>query len=165
MINKLSRLFIPLLTIIFLTFTPGCGDQRTDSPDSESEMPEQINGNTDTTEMRDTTQLEKETTEKIPDIKGTWSGKLDAHNSTLRITEQDGLNFKGSISTNFRETVNQEVSGEFNPENNTIKMRDIHKTRNMGTYTAKLSEDMKSMTGTFTLTHDKTNFSFNYKKQ
>ena len=114
MLNKILKHFIFLSFLIFLA---GCGGEQKKEP-----VP-MDNGKTDTTQlidttaqMADTTSLEKENV-TIPDIRGTWTGKLDSHSSTLRITEQDSLSFKGRISTNFREKVNQEVAGKFNPEN------------------------------------------------
>jgi len=164
MIKKLSGIFILLTAALTILFLTGCGERERETPQTGEDTTAIMEGETDTTsQMEDSLALNKEV--EIPDITGTWTGKLDAHNSTLRITEQNGLSFKGRISTNFREVLNQEIAGEFDPETRTLKMRDTYQARNMGTYTAKLSEDMSSMTGTFTITHDKKNFSFNYRKQ
>ena len=161
MLYKILKHFIFLSFLIFLA---GCGGE-------QKKEPVQIdNGKTDTTQINDTTAEMADTTSPgkedvtIPNIVGTWTGKLDNHTSILRITEQDSLNFKGRISTNFREKVNQEVAGKFNPEKMTLTMKDQLHSRYEGTYSAKLSEDMNSMTGTFTITNDKTNLSFNYRK-
>jgi hypothetical protein len=88
--------------------------------------------------------------EPLPDITGIWTGKLEYHSSVLKITEQDSLNFKGNITTNFREVINQQVSGKFDPVNKTLTMKDLLHSRYQGTYSAKLSDDLKSFEGTFT---------------
>ena len=55
---------------------------------------------------------------------GTWSGKFDGRKTVLKITNQDGENFNGKITINYRDVINQEVKGTFNSENNTITMQD-----------------------------------------
>lgn len=166
MLNKILSQFIFLFALAIMVLSIGCGgDKKAESPQTENEKSNQTISETDTAnEVIDKTKLEKEI-EKIPDITGTWVGKLDAHASTLRITEQDSLNFKGRISTKFRQEINQEVSGKINPGKKTLTMRDILHSRYEGTYSAKFSEDMNSMTGTFTITADHKNVNFSYSKK
>jgi len=96
---------------------------------------------------------------------GTWSGTFDSRACTLKITKQDSTAFSGSITINYREVVNQSVSGTINVEKNTVSMKDQIHSRYMGTYSGKLSSDIKNMSGTFTITVDKKNLSFNLNKK
>lgn len=114
--------------------------------------------------LKDTTTV-KEPEVVIPDLKGKWTGTFDQRATTLRITEQDGNSFKGAITINYREVINQQVSGTLNEETMEITMKDLLHSRYAGTYKGKLSEDMKKFSGTFTQNVDKTKFSFNLKKQ
>ena len=155
MLKNLTGKLIPVLAAAIIIFAAGCGEKK-ETPQIEEEA------TVDTTEMIDTTTVEEVT---IPDITGTWTGKLDAHASTLRITEQDSLSFKGRLSTKFREEINQEVSGKFNPDDRTLTMTDLLHSRYQGTYYAKLNEDLTSMSGTFTMKLDNSNLSFNYTKK
>ena len=107
----------------------------------------------------------KKHAEPLPDITGTWTGKLQYHNSVLKITEQDSFDFKGNITTNFREVINQQVSGKFDPARKTLTMKDLVRNRYWGTYSAKLTDDLKSFAGTFTGNVDQTKWIFNYKKK
>lgn len=101
----------------------------------------------------------------IPDMIGTWSGTFDSRACTLKITKQDSTTFSGSITINYREVVNQTVSGTVNVEKNTVSMKDLIHSRYQGTYSGKLSSDMKNLAGTFTITVDKKNLSFNLNKK
>lgn len=100
-----------------------------------------------------------------PDLKGKWTGTFDKRATTLRITEQDGSSFKGAITINYREVINQQVSGTINAEIMEISMKDLLHSRYAGTYKGKLSEDMKKFSGTFTMNVDKTKFTFSLTKQ
>ena len=155
MLKNLTGKLILVLAAAIIISAAGCGEKK-ETPQIEEEA------TVDTTEMIDTTTVEEVT---IPDITGTWTGKLDAHASTLRITEQDSLSFKGRLSTKFREEINQEVSGKFNPDDRTLTMTDLLHSRYQGTYYAKLNEDLTSMSGTFTMKLDNSNLSFNYTKK
>ncbi len=101
----------------------------------------------------------------IPDLKGKWTGTFDKRTTTLRITEQDGMTFKGSITINYREVINQQVSGTINEKTMEVSMKDLLHSRYAGTYKGKVSEDMKILSGTFTQNVEKTKFSFSLKKQ
>lgn len=119
---------------------------------------------TDTT-MVDTVAAIKEPELAVPDLKGKWIGTFDQRSTTLRITEQDGNSFKGSITINYREVINQQVSGTINEKTREVIMKDLLHSRYAGSYRGKLSEDMKTLSGTFTQNVEKTRFSFNLKKQ
>jgi hypothetical protein len=101
----------------------------------------------------------------IPDLKGKWSGTFDQRATTLRITEQDGKTFKGAITINYREVINQQVSGSIDEKTMEVKMKDLLHSRYAGSYKAKLSEDMKKLSGTFTQNVEKSKFNFNLTKQ
>jgi len=101
----------------------------------------------------------------IPDLKGKWTGVFDQRSTTLRITEQDGNSFKGSITINYREVINQQVSGTLNEETMEVSMKDLLHSRYAGTYKGKFSDDLKKLSGTFTQNVEKTKFSFSLKKQ
>jgi hypothetical protein len=115
--------------------------------------------------VKDTTTLLKEPEVVFPDLKGKWTGTFDQRAVTLRITEQDGNSFKGAITINYREVINQQVSGTINEEKMEISMKDLLHSRYAGTYKGKISEDMKKLSGTFTQNVEKTKFSFSLKKQ
>jgi hypothetical protein len=113
---------------------------------------------------KDTTTI-KEPEVVIPDLKGKWSGTLDQRATTLRITEQDGNSFKGAITVNYREVINQQISGTINAKTMEVSMKDLLHSRYGGTYKGKLTEDMKKFSGTFTQSVEKTKFGFSLKKQ
>lgn len=114
---------------------------------------------------KDTTSLPAAPAEVIPDLKGKWTGTFDKRTTTLRITEQDGKSFKGNITINYREVINQQVSGAVNEETMEVSMKDLLHSRYAGTYKGKLSDDMKKLSGTFTQNVEKTKFSFSLTKQ
>jgi len=101
----------------------------------------------------------------IPDLKGKWTGTFDQRATTLRITEQDGNSFKGSITINYREVINQQASGTVNEETMEVSMKDLLHSRYAGTYKGKISEDLNKLSGTFSQNVEKTKFSFSLKKQ
>lgn len=97
-------------------------------------------------------------------LKGTWSGKFEGHNATLSITSVNGNNFGGSMTIHYREVISQKVAGTFNPAKLSVSMKDQLHSKQMGTYSAKVSKDMKSMSGTFTTNLDKQQVSFSLTK-
>lgn len=96
---------------------------------------------------------------------GTWSGKLDSRATTLTISDQDGNNFSGKITINYRQPINQEVKGSYDSESKTITMEDQLHSRYKGKYKGKLSVDGKTFSGTFTTLVDGKNFSFDLTKK
>ena len=101
----------------------------------------------------------------IPDIKGTWTGTLNKRETTLTITEQDSISFRGSITINYRDVINQQVSGKVNPDDNTFTMNDLLKHRFAGSYSGKISEDLNTLDGTFLQKAEKKTFPFNLKRK
>ena len=112
----------------------------------------------------------EETAEKVTDavennfLVGTWTGKFDGRKTVFVVTEQDGNHFEGKITINYRDVINQEVKGSFDPENNAMSMEDQLHSRFKGTYNGKLSEDQSTYSGQFTMKHGGTKFNFNLKK-
>jgi hypothetical protein len=164
-IIKIKSLIFPLVFISLFVFT-SCEQKKT----------EEVSVSKDTVQVKveepapvDT--LSKETavvTEPevvIPDLKGKWTGTFDKRATTLRITEQDGNSFKGAITINYREVINQQVSGTIDEKKMEVSMKDLLHSRYAGTYKAKLSEDMKKLSGTFTQNVEKTKFTFSLKRQ
>jgi hypothetical protein len=113
---------------------------------------------------KDTTTVKKSVV-IIPELKGKWSGTFDQRATTLRITEQDGNSFKGTITINYREVINQQVSGTVNEKTMEVSMKDLLHSRYAGSYKGKLTKDMKEFSGTFTQNVEKTRFGFSLKKQ
>ncbi|MDP2364309.1 MAG: hypothetical protein Q8M94_11155, partial [Ignavibacteria bacterium] len=102
---------------------------------------------------------------QIPDLKGKWTGKFDGRVTTLNITEQDGLTYKGSITINYRDVINQQVSGKINLEKKTFTMNDLLHHRFAGNYSGKISEDLNTLAGTFIQKVDKRQSQFNLKRK
>jgi len=96
---------------------------------------------------------------------GTWMGKLDGRATTLVITKQDGNNFEGKITINYRTPINQEVKGSFSKETKTITMEDQIRSRVKGKYSGKISDDEKTYSGTFTTIVDKKSVKFSLVKK
>jgi PBP1b-binding outer membrane lipoprotein LpoB len=157
-----SLLFsLALLSLLLLT---SCEQKKTEETvlpkdTAKVEMPMAVD-----TLAQDTSMM-KEPEVVIPDVKGKWTGTFDKRTTTLRITEQDGKSFKGKITINYREVINQQVSGMFDEESMEFTMKDLLHSRYAGTYKGKFSADMKSLSGTFTQNVEKTKFTFSLKKQ
>lgn len=107
----------------------------------------------------------EETKIEFPNLVGTWTGKFDSRATTLTITEQTDSIFKGKITINYREVINQEVSGKINLETKEITMTDLLHSRYKGKYRGKLTDEDMKFSGTFTSDIDKNNFSFSLTKK
>ncbi len=152
----LSVLFLVTSLIII---SAGC-EKKTETPEGENTLKDTTNmvqPGTDTTAAADTTQ-------KYPDITGTWTGKFEAHNATLKISDQNKENFTAYLTVQYREPMNKTISGNFQSDNK-ISMKDEVKSRSEATYDATLSDDGKKITGISTLKLDgnKANFTFTKK--
>lgn len=161
------QLLLILLFLLTAFFIVSCEQKKTEESHASKDTVQvkvEEPGSVDTSKI-DTTTLVKEPEVVIPDLKGKWTGTFDQRATTLRITEQDGKSFKGSITINYREVINQQVSGTIDEKTREISMKDLLHSRYAGTYRGKLSEDLKSFSGTFTQNVEKTKFSFNFKKQ
>jgi len=159
MIDKLSSLFILFTAVLLISFGTGCGEKERETPQTGEDTTTMMNGEMDTTsQMDDSITVTKET---VPDITGTWSGSFDRRATTLKITEQDSSTFKGNITINYRDVINQQVSGEIDLEKNTFTMNDLLHHRFAGTYSGSISDDYKSLEGTFTGKTDNRKVQFN----
>jgi hypothetical protein len=122
---------------------------------------------TDTTSGDSTEELKDPVEENeivIPDLKGTWTGKFDGKSTTLEITEQTDSSFFGKISINYKQTLNQNVKGNFSPTALKITMIDQLHSKFMGKYNGKFGENYNSFSGTFTKNRDGSQYTFNLKK-
>jgi len=153
---KFRALMFALFSIIILFSFTGCEKKNETVPEK----------NQDVTEAETTKVQEPEEPETvIPDVKGTWSGKLYNRVATLNVTEQDSVSFKGNLTVFFRENINQTVTGKIDPSTLKVTMKDQVHNRAMGTYSGKISEDSKTLSGTFTMNSDKSTHSFNFSKK
>ncbi|MGE5353290.1 MAG: hypothetical protein ACM3P0_14505 [Acidobacteriota bacterium] len=163
-IKWLTKSILPFMLLFSLIVSTGCGKKQ------EQQQPQQNAQQADTTKMADTTK-KADTTAKTAqkaetaDLKGTYSGTFDQRPTTLKITEQNGNDFKGSITINYREVINQQVSGTFDPATKKFTMKDLLHSRFQGKYAGKVSDDMKKLSGTFTMTLDGSKFNFNLAKK
>ncbi|MCK9424853.1 MAG: hypothetical protein M0Q21_02315 [Ignavibacteriaceae bacterium] len=151
--------FALLFTVLTFSFFTGC--EKKEAPKETVKMP------AETTPQPAVEQPKVEEIKAVLDLKGTYTGTLDSRATTLKITEQTDSNstFSGSITINYREVINQKISGKLDQEKMTVTMKDMLHSRYAGTYFAKLSEDGKKLSGTFTQTVDKTKSSFSLNKK
>jgi PBP1b-binding outer membrane lipoprotein LpoB len=155
--GKIFTAFTPLVLLTCILLLSGC-QKKEEKPVQQSPV------------ISDTTAkvIQKaDTTKKIdlPDIKGKYNGTFDSRATTLNIKEQDGNKFKGSISINYREVINQQVAGEFDEKTLKFSMTDQLHSRFQGKYNGKFSDDKSKMSGTFTMNLDGTKLNFNFIKK
>ncbi|MDP2304215.1 MAG: hypothetical protein Q8N03_17535 [Ignavibacteria bacterium] len=105
--------------------------------------------------------------QSVPDLVGTWKGTFDKRACTLKITDQEGLEFEGSITVNYRDVKSKKIKGSFDTEKLTFKMSDQIRNREAGSYSGKFNEDLSVMRGSFTVSADevKRAISFELKLQ
>lgn len=151
------------LAVIFALFTfIGC-EKKSDAPELKEETTQEEPAKIEET-PEEITEPEVPVV-KIPDLKGQWTGKFDARNTVLNITEQTDSTFKGRITISYREVSNQEVEGTISPSTMRMTMKDMLHSRFRGRYSGTLSGDGKNYSGTFTMDLDKSQFSFNLNKK
>ena len=174
MSNKKSTIYLFSVLILSATLTFWGCNNKTDKPDDQSDdvKTEMENPDTSPDNTPDGTDIEsenKETVEEptvtIPDIKGTYTGTLYNRPTTLKITEQTDSSFSGKITINYREVVNEDVKGTFSPSTMEFSMSDQIHNRSMGNYKGKISNEGKTLSGTFSPKYDKGQASFNLKKK
>jgi hypothetical protein len=161
--KKKSIKLLNTLIFLFILLASGCQQEKKETPQPSVETKKDTSGSMQQGQIK--TDSLKKGSESVPDITGTWDGKFDSHTTTLKITEQDSLNFKGNITIHYRQVINQQVSGKFDPVKKTLTMKDLLHSRYQGTYDAKLSEDLRSFSGTFTMSVDKKKLNFNLMKK
>lgn len=155
----MKRIFF--IFILFISFGfYSCNSEKKENMETKQKEQKQVDVKVDTVK----TMAETETKAETINLLGTWNGLFDQRKTTLKITNQNGNEFEGSITINYREVINQKVKGSFDPENKTFKMTDQLHSRYAGSYSGKISEDLNSLSGTFTQNVDKTKFSFSLKK-
>lgn len=149
-------------------FVAGCQKKQDQPQQGQSQNNQQTPADTAKapadTQSKPQAQTEPQKTQNV-DLKGTWRGKFDQHATTLKITEMDGNNFKGTITINYREVINQQVSGTIDPATRKVTMKDLLHSRFAGKYSGKVSDNMNSLSGTFTMTLDGSKFQFNLAKK
>jgi hypothetical protein len=156
--NLIFNFFLVILLCAYLTNFFGCK--------KEAEKPEEKPAQqTQVTTPAETTKIVEKPKIVYPDLIGKWTGVFDKRASTLTITKQDTTEFSGKITINYREVINQEISGKLDLLKKEVKMKDLLHSRYAGTYVGKLSDDMNTMQGTFTQNVEKTKFNFNLTKK
>jgi hypothetical protein len=153
------RLFLLLVVGIFITNYLGC-KKEAEKPVEKTTPQTQV-----TTAPAETTKVVEKPKVVYPDLTGKWSGTLYNRTVSFNINKQDTTDFSGSLTIFFRDNINQQVSGKVDPSNLKIKMKDLVHNKAMGTYSGKLSEDSKTMSGTFTMNADKKAYTFNFVKK
>lgn len=164
--NKASfRKYYSVSILIFSVFIlfAGC-EKKSEKPEGETVTKDTTSMNTSKQTGQDSTTM-VDTTKQYPDLTGTWTGKFQNHNATLKITEQNNENFTASLSVSYREPMNKSISGTIDLEANKITMKDNSKSRYEATYSAKLSTDMKKLSGTAHFKVDGNNETFNFSKK
>lgn len=166
MYKKTSYSFLGLLLLLTVsTFSFFAGCEKKEAPKQEEQAAESVKTPVDTTTQPAVEQPKVEEKKAVLDLKGTYTGTFDSRATTLKITEQTETEFSGSVTINYREAINQKISGKLDQEKMTVTMKDMLHSRFAGTYSAKLSEDGKKLSGTFTQTVDKTKFPFSLNKK
>ena len=161
--QSLLKQFLTIIIISVSLIYFGCEKkaEKTDQPKEEVTSETVMTDSTGSTKTNEPAAEEKM---QIPDLKGTWTGIFDGKSTTLQITEQTDSSFSGKISINYKQTLNQDVKGNFSPASLKISMTDQLHSKFMGKYNGKLSKDYKNFSGTFTKNRDNSNFSFNLNK-
>jgi hypothetical protein len=156
-LNKIFKVIIPIILISGIVLMTGCQQK-------EEKQVQQTPVITDTAKIV-TAPKAADTTKLITDVKGKYSGVFDKRPTVLNINGQEGSKFNGNITINYREVINQKVSGEFDPKTGEFSMTDLLHSRYQGKYKGKFSEDFLKMGGTFTMALDGSKFSFNLTKK
>ncbi len=160
----IGKIFSVLL-FAFFTILVGC-QKKEQSPMNETKNETKVDSQAVKQEQEnkiDSIAAEKK--EMIPDLTGTWTGTFDRRATTLKITEQNGSEFQGKITINYREVINQKISGSIDPKTSVVKMKDLLHSRFQGKYNGKLSDANKKIEGTFTMDLDGSKFQFSLKKK
>ncbi|MBK9098815.1 MAG: hypothetical protein IPM14_11985 [bacterium] len=155
---KLLMLIVFIVSIAFL----GCEKKTEQTEQPKNEVQTDQTAPDAVPEIKEPLVEEKIT---IPDIKGTWTGVFDKRATTLRITEQTDSSFSGKITIEYREVINQDVKGSFSPTTLKMTMTDQLHSRYQGSYSGKLSKEINTYSGTFTMKLDGSKFSFNLNKK
>jgi len=150
--NSKIKLLIVLLLAFNIFFT-GC--TKKDKPVNQPDTTKQVSTDTskhsqDSSKTKDTTKTDSVEVKKTVSLLGTWQGKVANYNATLKVTNQNGNQFSGSVVVNYRNVATHNVTGTFNPENGAINMADTDQTRSAGVYAGMVSPNGRSISGNFT---------------
>jgi hypothetical protein len=157
-----KKLFTAITILTVIAFT-GC-EKKTEQQKSEVKTESTSPDTMSTVSQPEVGEPTAEKKVAIPDLKGTWTGTFDQRSTTLTITEQTDSSFSGKISIKYKEMLKQEVKGYFSPATKKVYMEDQIHSKFMGKYNGRLSEDVKSLSGTFTMNRDGSKASFNLNK-
>lgn len=113
----------------------------------------------------DTTKKVEEAKPVVPDMKGTWTGKLDGYRAELKVTEQKDKKFSGTVTVHLTTVVDKTVTGEINLDKMTLSMVDGAAGKLKGKYAGTFSKDGKSVSGSFTYLLNDAKASFNFSKK
>lgn len=155
-----GKLFSVIILFSLVLIISGC-QKKTEQPTGETKKD---TSHVVTPQQPDTT-AKADTTKKYPDLTGTWTGSFQAHNATLKISDQTGENFKASLNVAYREPMQKTISGTIKPETNKVNMRDVVKTRYEASYVADLTKDGKQLSGTAHFKVDGKDVNFTFKKK
>lgn len=159
--GKLFSIFVLIFSLVILS--AGC-QKKAEQPEGEKINKDTSHIVTPEQPKADTT-AKVDTTKKYPDLTGTWTGKFENHNSTLKISNQQDGNFTAYLTVSYREPMKKTISGKIKPDSTTISMRDDEKSRYEASYTAKLSNDMKKISGTAHFKVNGNDVSFTFTKK
>lgn len=163
--HTLIKKFLTVLMLSASLIYFGCEKKAENSKQTQQEVTSETISPDSASSVATESEPGNENKIQIPDIKGTWTGTFDGKSTTLNITEQTDSSFSGNISINYKQTLNQDVKGNFSPITLKISMADQLHSKFMGKYDGKLSEDNKKISGTFTKNRDGLKFSFNLNKK
>lgn len=162
--NNFGFLFT-LLIVLSIGILSGCEKKTETTGDQTGQKDTSVTSADTAARPVDTAAQVQKPAVTVPDLKGTWSGTLASRATTLKITSQDSVSFKGSITINFREAVHQQVSGKIDPKTMQVTMKDVVRARSAGSYAGKLSADGSKFSGTFTQNLDGQKANFNLTKK
>ncbi len=159
--NEKYKGFMKIIFTAFLTFLLITGCEKKEEK-VEFQHPDTINTNKSDTTVKQMSEIKKDT---IQDLRGDWKGTFDQRSATMTIIKQDGKEFTGTMSINYREPLNKTISGTFDPSNNSIKMEDVNASKYLGEYSAQLLENGKLIQGTFDLKAGGNSYRFKFNKK
>ncbi|MBE2280022.1 MAG: hypothetical protein IAE91_06485 [Ignavibacteriaceae bacterium] len=151
-----NRIFVLLsvltLSVVFL----GC-------PGKKDEPKEPV-------ETKDTTKVvEKPVVEEpkvvIPDFVGSYSGAVGNMAASMTVSKQDSITFTAVVTIASRTPVVQNMKGSYDPDKKTVKLTTQETFRYNGDFSGTLSEDGKSISGTYVQRADNASSVFKLTKQ
>jgi hypothetical protein len=157
--NYIFNFFLVILFGLYVTNFLGCKKEAEKPVEKQAQQTQAV------TQPAETTKVVEKPKVVYPDLVGKWTGTIYNRSATFNITKQDSSAFKGNLTIFFRENINQQVSGTIDPQSMKITMKDLVHNKAMGRYSGILSDDFKTMSGTFTMNSDGKNYNFNFSKK